>query len=135
MSWPDYLTRISGGDQQKDIATAARVSGPTVSRWMAGDQGVDPATAAAVARHYGRPVLEAFVAAGYLTEKEARGRFVSPDITQLSDDELLAEVRRRMKREDEEHVQSRSPATSPAPGSGARTARKVNSRKAPRRPE
>ena len=98
MSWWEYVDRIKGGDTQDAVATAVGVKGSTISRWKSG--GVDPRHAAAFARHYGRPVLEAFVAAGFLTPAEARMRpAAAPDFSQLSNDELLELVRARMREE------------------------------------
>jgi transcriptional regulator with XRE-family HTH domain len=100
MSWWEYVQRHAPGDTQASIAAAAGVTGPTVSRWSTGKQGVDPRAAAAFARAYRRPVLEAFVAAGFLTAVEAKARpTAAPDYSQLSNDELLRLVRGRMKEE------------------------------------
>lgn len=53
---------------------------------------------AAFARGYGRPVLEAFVAAGFLTDQEAKQRpEAAPSLRVLSDQELVDEVLRRMR--------------------------------------
>ena len=100
MSWWEYVQRHAAGETQAAIAAAAGVTGPTVSRWSTGKQGVDPRAAAAFARAYRRPVLEAFVAAGFLTAEEAKARpSVEPDYSRLSNDELLRLVRSRMKEE------------------------------------
>jgi len=59
----------------------------------------DPVPVAAFARAYHRPVLEAFIAAGFLTAQEAGEQPtalpLSP-VKSLTDDELLDEVRRRL---------------------------------------
>lgn len=105
MSWTEYLRRIAGsGAGQAEIARAAKVATPTVSRWLSGEQGVKPAAAANFARAHGRPVLEAFIAAGFLTAEEASARpSVAPDYTQLTNDELLGLVRARMREERDRH--------------------------------
>ena len=72
--------------------------GPSVSRWFSQGSLPDPATAARLARSYDRPVLEAFVAAGFLTPEEAGERpSAPPSLVSLTDDELIEEVGRRMK--------------------------------------
>lgn len=97
MTWWAYVTRLSGGATNVEVAAAVGISPPSVSRWKTGSN-PDPKQAAAFARAYGRPVLEAFVAAGFLTSEEARQRpSAAPSLAQLSDDDLLAEVASRMK--------------------------------------
>jgi transcriptional regulator with XRE-family HTH domain len=94
--WWRYVTEVAGGDSQAKLARRTGLSPATVSRW----QGADPRphNVAVFAAAYGRPVLEAFVAAGFLTEQQARAQVVRADPTVLTDDELLAEVRARMGR-------------------------------------
>lgn len=104
MSWNEYLRQIAGEVGQAEIARAAGVTAPTVSRWLKGNQGVDPVAAANFARHYRRPVLEAFVAAGFLTPNEAKVRpIAAPDYSALSNEELLELVRSRMTQGGGEH--------------------------------
>lgn len=99
VNWWMYVTRVSEGALQKEIAARAGVEQSTVSRWKRGGSVPDPVPVAAFARAYHRPVLEAFIAAGFLTAQEAGERPtalpLSP-LTSLTDDELLDEVRRRM---------------------------------------
>jgi transcriptional regulator with XRE-family HTH domain len=96
MNWPQYVARMSGGETQAAIGHKIGVSSATVSRWST--FAPKPENVAAFARAYDRPVLEAFIAAGFLTAEEAAirpaGR-VDPGV--LSNDELLDEVRNRMK--------------------------------------
>lgn len=97
MNWPKYVAKISSNAQQKDIARAAGVDGSTVSRWKSG-LAPKPENVAAFARSYRRPVLEAFVAAGYLTPEEANEQPTArPSLTDLSSDELIHEIARRLK--------------------------------------
>ena len=95
MSWSQYIKQIAPGAQQKEIAAAAGVDGSTVSRWASG-LAPKPDNVAAFARAYNRPVLEAFVAAGFLTADEAKQRPVgAPDLSKLPVEEMLEEIRRR----------------------------------------
>ena len=97
MTWWSYVQRVAGGDTNATIAKKVGVSPPSVSRWQ-GKNSADPATAAAFARAYDRPVLEAFVAAGFLTPEEAGERpSAPPSLASLTDEELIEEVGRRMK--------------------------------------
>lgn len=95
MTWMEYVTRHAG-TVQREIATAAGVTPSAVSRWS--ESTPKPEVVATFARHFGRPVLEAFIAAGFLTPTEA-GEVPSatPSLTSLSDEELLEEVAKRMR--------------------------------------
>lgn len=96
MSWWAYVTRTSGTDAPKSMTAVTGIDGPNFSRWK---NGHIPKVEMVVqfARAYGRPVLEAFVAAGFITPEEAKVRPApAPDYSQLTNDELLELVRQRM---------------------------------------
>lgn len=94
MQWMDYVTEVAKGETQASIGLRIGVSGATVSRW--GTFAPKPETVVAFARAYGRPVLEAFIAAGFLTAEDAGERPIGrPDISQFDLDELLAEIRKK----------------------------------------
>lgn len=96
MTWWSYVKSVARDDTNATIAKKVGVSAPSVSRWQ-GKNSADPATAAAFARAYDRPVLEAFIAAGFLTSNEAGEQPTAPlSLASLTADELLDEVRRRM---------------------------------------
>lgn len=96
MSWYAYVQSVAPDAPQKTLAAAAGVDGSTVSRWKNGFA-PKPENVAAFARAYNRPVLEAFVAAGFLTAEEAKMRPAGkPQVSDLDSRELLAEVERRM---------------------------------------
>ena len=96
--WWTYVQKHAGGETNAKIGERVGVTGPSVGRWAKGST-AGPAQAAEFARQYGRPVLEAFVAAGFLTPQEAGERPASaPSLTELDDDDLLEEVGRRMRR-------------------------------------
>lgn len=78
--WSAYVRAVSPrAERQEDIAAKIGVKQATVSRWLTGKSVPDEgAPVAAFAKAYGRNVLEAFVAAGLLTEEDAgRGLPVS----------------------------------------------------------
>lgn len=96
MSWWTYVVRTSGTESPKAMQDATKIDGPNFSKWKSG-QVPRAETVARFARAYGRPVLEAFVAAGFLTEAEAKVRpSGSVDFTKLSNQELLDIVASRM---------------------------------------
>ena len=96
MTWWEYVTRTAAGEEQAAIAKRAGVGQSMVSRWQTSTP--RPENVAAFARAYDRPVLEAFVAAGFLTPEEAGERpSAPPSLASLTDDELIEEVGRRMK--------------------------------------
>ena len=71
MSWPEYVRRLSQGDNQVAIESRTSIDQGTVSRWLRGKTSPSPAQAAKFAQSYDGNVLEAFVAAGFLTAQEA----------------------------------------------------------------
>lgn len=96
MSWWAYVTQTSGTDSPRSMQAVTGIDSPNYSRWKSGH--IPKADLVAqFARAYGRPVLEAFVAAGFLTEGEAKVRPAARvDFTKLTNDELLRIVRDRM---------------------------------------
>lgn len=97
MTWWDYVQSVTRGRTNVAIADLVGVTPSSVGKWK--ESLPHPVQAAAFARAFDRPVIEAFVYAGYLTEDEAGALpgTALPDVTQLDDDALLAEVRRRIK--------------------------------------
>jgi transcriptional regulator with XRE-family HTH domain len=71
MTWPEYVRRLSRGDNQVAIEARTSIDQGTVSRWLRGKTSPSPAQAAKFAQSYDGNVLEAFVAAGFLTAEEA----------------------------------------------------------------
>lgn len=99
VNWSGYVESVTK-DGPTAIASRIGVSAPSVSRWWGTTNRPRPEQAAEFARQYNRPVLEAFIAAGFLTPEEASQQpSAPPSLAPLSDDELLAEVRARMKGE------------------------------------
>lgn len=97
MTWWKYVQTHAAGEPNSAIAKKLDISASSIGRWVSG--GVDPLRAAAFARAYNRPVLEAFVAAGFLTEDEARARIVIDKTVgpqSLTDEQLVNEISRRL---------------------------------------
>lgn len=95
-SWWSYVKRVSRDAPQQAIAERAGLSQSTINRWQSGEP--KPGNVRSFALAYERPVLEAFIAAGFLTQQEANLITPPVDLTRLGDDQLIDEVRRRMKR-------------------------------------
>jgi transcriptional regulator with XRE-family HTH domain len=69
--WARYVRRISGGAGGSEIEKKTGIRQSNISRWLNEGTIPQPAQAAKFAQSYGANVLEAFVAAGFLTEEEA----------------------------------------------------------------
>lgn len=93
-TWAEYVERITRGASQTAIAERAGLSQSAVNRWRSATP--KPETVAALARAYDRPVLEAFVAAGFLTKEDASLTEVRVAARDLTDDEFVEEMRRRL---------------------------------------
>jgi hypothetical protein len=102
-TWPEYVRRHSRNAPLKDIGERITVHPGTIGRWLGtgdtsptrpdGDQVVK------FARAYGRPPVEALIAAGYLKTHDVADNEVielGAALSDVSADELLAEVRRRI---------------------------------------
>lgn len=95
MTWWQYVETHAAGETQERIARRVDVSTPTVGRWR--NSAPRPETVAAFARAYGRPVLEAFVAAGFLTADEAGAQVTTHRLEEPSDEQLLSLLARRLR--------------------------------------
>lgn len=93
-AWATYVERVTGGASQSAIADKAGLSQSAVNRWHTSTP--KPETVVALARAYDRPVLEAFVAAGFLSEDDAALNEIKASARDLSDEDLVAELQRRM---------------------------------------
>lgn len=78
-----------------DLARASGLAESGLARWMAG-KAPSLENCRVLADVLGRPLLEVLVAAGILTPDEAGHKFVEPNLSALTNDELLGEVKRRM---------------------------------------
>jgi transcriptional regulator with XRE-family HTH domain len=71
MSWWDYVQRITRRSSQHEIARRLGISPSSVNRWKTSDP--KPESVRALAVEYGRPVPEAFIAAGYMEPEDVEG--------------------------------------------------------------
>lgn len=96
-SWPKYVRELTGDEPQDSVGRKVGLNGSTINRWRNGSRPGNPAEVAALAVAYDGNVLEAFVAAGYLTAEQAgvppKAR---PDWSAVSNRELLEQVAARL---------------------------------------
>lgn len=95
MTWWEYVQRIAGTASPSEISRRTGIGQSSIGRW--GSSSPKPENVAVFARAYERPVLEAFVAAGFLTEEEAGTKEIPSDLTYVPGEALLAEMKRRLK--------------------------------------
>lgn len=98
MTWWEYVQRIAGSATSSEISRRTGINQSSITRWQISSP--RPESVAAFARAYGRPVLEAFIAAGFLTEEEAQVTQIEPLSTgaNMTDDELINELRNRLRK-------------------------------------
>lgn len=95
--WWDYVVRVSGTTVQKEMAERSGISETAFTRWKKRRHTPEASHVITFARAHGRPPIEALVAAGYITEKDAKDQIeIQRGADTLTDDELLAELQRRM---------------------------------------
>lgn len=98
-TWWEYVLTVSGSAAQKDIAAATGIDQSSISRWQRGTNSPRAEAVVAFARAYGRSPVEALVAAGYLVSDElgvVELTTLTGDLTRVSIDALLSELRRRV---------------------------------------
>ena len=99
-TWSEYVRRVSSPLTQTQISERCGVAQTNIGRWLRGDPGLPRAeSVVAFARAFEQPVIEALVAAGYITPDEVGISFVPhkgrTSIREFSTEELFAELRRR----------------------------------------
>lgn len=112
MTWSQYVARTCGDDQGRDFEAKTGIDGSTLSRWRRGDSGgLRADKVAAFARGYSRPVLEAFVEAGFISAAEAGAAPPGkPDLSAITNEELVELIRHRLEqRAGGEHEQRSAP--------------------------
>lgn len=93
-NWWAYVQQVAVGQTMASIARTAGVPQPSLSRWRDGVH-PSPDSIRAFALAYGRPILEAYVAAGLLLEEEIADVTMPADVRALPTDALLGELGRR----------------------------------------
>jgi transcriptional regulator with XRE-family HTH domain len=94
--WPTYVRRIAAGLTQAQIAAkVGSVSTSNVGRWLRGEPGQPAAdNVIAFARAFDQSVIEALIAARYLSPQE-NGATARTPLSQYTRAELLDELLRR----------------------------------------
>jgi transcriptional regulator with XRE-family HTH domain len=108
-TWWQYVATVTGNAAQKDIAAATGIDQSSISRWQRGTNTPRAEAVVTLARTYGRSPVEALVAAGYLSSSDigvVELTTLTGDLTTVSIDSLLTELRRRVLIADPEHAQS-----------------------------
>lgn len=97
VDWWTYVERTARTDRQRDISDRTGLDPSAVSRWKSGH--VPKADMVAeFARAYDRPVLEAFLAAGFLTSEEADEQPVEqPTADSLTNEQLVEAIEKRLR--------------------------------------
>lgn len=91
MDWWTYVQRTAGQASAREISRRTGIGQTSVNRWQHASP--KPENVATFARTYQRPILEAFVAAGFLTEEEAQTE-VPADVKSLPTDDLVGDLHR-----------------------------------------
>lgn len=97
--WWDYITEIIGDSTYSQAATKAGFDKSAFTRWKKGAR-ADPDFVVKIARAYDANVLEALVAAEFITEAEAKLREIKVGGITLNDatnEQLTDEILRRLQ--------------------------------------
>ncbi len=98
-TWWRYVVTVTGDATQSEIAGATGIDQSSISRWQRGTNTPRAEAVIAFARAYGRSPVEALVAAEYLTSEDmgvVEMTTLTGDLTRVSSDSLLSELRRRL---------------------------------------
>lgn len=104
-TWWRYVVTVTGNATQKDIAAATGIDQSSISRWQSGTNTPRAEAVVTFARTYRRSPVEALVAADYLSSEDAgvvEMTTLTGDLTRVSIDSLLGEIRRRVLAADSE---------------------------------
>lgn len=98
-AWWRYVVTVTGDATQSEIASATGIDQSSISRWQRGTNTPRAEAVVSFARAYGRSPIEALVAADYLTSDDkgvVEMITLTGDLTRVSNDSLLNELRRRL---------------------------------------
>lgn len=79
-----------------ELAQKSGISRWTLSRQIDGENELKVGTVVGICRAFELPLLAGFAAAGFITDEEASRESASPDITSVSEEQLLREMLRRV---------------------------------------
>lgn len=98
--WWDFVSRYIAARETNGAQVAAKAGydKSLLTRWSRGSSPT-PKMVRDTALALNAPVLDAFIAAGYLQPEDTTIEAIERPIGKLTDDELLAEVRHRMRGE------------------------------------
>lgn len=88
----DYVRQVAGTATPSEISRRIGVTPSSVARWQMSAPKID--TVIAFARAYERPIVEAFIGAGFLTREDIEITEVRANIAALPTDELVKELHR-----------------------------------------
>lgn len=125
--WWDWVQAVALAYHGPKALRGGEIPGSTISRKMGMDQSAPnswrtgkprPETARRFARAYEVPVLDAFIACGWITADEAGALPTSvPDPTELDDAVLVKEIERRLS--DAKKMRGAADGSTAGPGSAA----------------
>lgn len=96
--WWEYVVRIAKTEVQKKMAADTGISETAFSRWKNGTNKPEAPHVIAFARAYGRPAVEALVAADILSADDAGQAIeIHRGVDDFTDSELLEAIGLRMK--------------------------------------
>ncbi|TXH19370.1 MAG: XRE family transcriptional regulator [Mycobacterium sp.] len=96
--WWEYVVRIAKTEVQKKMAADTGISETAFSRWKNGTNKPEAPHVITFARAYGRPAVEALVAAGILSADDAGQAIeIHRGVDDFTDSELLEAIGLRMK--------------------------------------
>ncbi|MDJ1371784.1 helix-turn-helix domain-containing protein [Gulosibacter molinativorax] len=95
MTYNTWLSIHTNGASTRDIAAKADVAQSTLSRQLSGSSSLDAALVVKIARAYNLSVLDALVAAGFITSEEANIPPIAAALESASDVEIAREILRR----------------------------------------
>lgn len=90
----EHLEKISGGKSLRTIGRLTGVPASTLTRQV--DTSLKIEVVVAICEYFKAPLLPAMVAAGFITEEQAKAAASTPDLSQFSDEALSAEITRRL---------------------------------------
>lgn len=97
--WGEYVRSVIGSARQVDVSERTGIDQTTISRWLSRPNQAERLSARSVAmfaRAYDRPVIEAFMVAGFLTQEEADLRVREKTLDDFTVAEIAQHLARRL---------------------------------------